>query len=273
MKMRKKKIVSFSGGKDSTAMLHLMLELGEQIDEVLFFDTGWEFPQMYDHLDLVEQKTGIKIVRLKPEKPFKYWMFERPIKSRIDRPEHKIKKGDIHRIGNGWPSATRRWCTRIKVNAINDHVKQYRNDGLTMCIGFAADEAERGDTVSQKQKFYDRRFPLIENNMDEADALRYCKGLGYSWGGLYEIFSRVSCYCCPLQSLDELRKLREHLPELWQQMLEWDSMRPEHNRGFVKYETVHDLDARFAFEEKLSRIGVPCNLCKRWSTKHKEVLR
>ena len=83
----------------------------------------------------------------------------------------------------------------------------------------------------------------------------------------------MSCYCCPLQPLDELRKLREHLPELWQQMLEWDSMRPEHNKGFVKYETVGDLDRRFAFEDQLKQIGVPANLRKRWSCKHKEVIK
>ena len=57
-------IVSLSGGKDSTAMLHLMLEKGEPFHSVIFFDTGWEFPQMYEHLDLVEKKTGIEIVRL-----------------------------------------------------------------------------------------------------------------------------------------------------------------------------------------------------------------
>ena len=33
-------ILSFSGGKDSTAMLHLMLERGEQIDGVFYCDMG-----------------------------------------------------------------------------------------------------------------------------------------------------------------------------------------------------------------------------------------
>ena len=35
-------VISLSGGKDSTAMLHMMLERGESIHSVLFFDTGWE---------------------------------------------------------------------------------------------------------------------------------------------------------------------------------------------------------------------------------------
>lgn len=36
-------LVSFSGGKDSTAMLLKMLETGMQIDAVLFCDTGLDY--------------------------------------------------------------------------------------------------------------------------------------------------------------------------------------------------------------------------------------
>ena len=43
-------VISLSGGKDSTAMLLMMLERGEPIADIMFFDTGWEFPQMYEHL-------------------------------------------------------------------------------------------------------------------------------------------------------------------------------------------------------------------------------
>ena len=37
-------LVSFSGGKDSTALLLRMLELGMKVDEVLNCDTYMEFP-------------------------------------------------------------------------------------------------------------------------------------------------------------------------------------------------------------------------------------
>ncbi len=46
-----KRIVSFSGGKDSTAMLIMMIEKNMPIDEIIFCDTGMEFPAMYDHID------------------------------------------------------------------------------------------------------------------------------------------------------------------------------------------------------------------------------
>ena len=69
-------VVSFSGGKDSTCMLLMMLGKGMQVDEILFCDTGMEFPEMYEHLDKVEQYIGRKITRLKADKSFEYWMFE-----------------------------------------------------------------------------------------------------------------------------------------------------------------------------------------------------
>ena len=46
--------VSLSGGKDSTAMLLMMLERGMPIDAVLYPDSGMEFPEMYDHLSKVD---------------------------------------------------------------------------------------------------------------------------------------------------------------------------------------------------------------------------
>jgi 3'-phosphoadenosine 5'-phosphosulfate sulfotransferase (PAPS reductase)/FAD synthetase len=51
-------IVSFSGGKDSTAMLLMMLEKNMPIDEIIFCDTGKEFPQMYEHIEKVQKYVG-----------------------------------------------------------------------------------------------------------------------------------------------------------------------------------------------------------------------
>ena len=51
-------IVQFSGGKDSTAMLLMMLEKNMPIDEIIFCDTGKEFPQMYEHIEKVQKYIG-----------------------------------------------------------------------------------------------------------------------------------------------------------------------------------------------------------------------
>lgn len=225
-------IVSFSGGKDSTAMLLMMIEKGMQIDEIRAFDTGWEFPQMYEHWAKVEDYIGRKINVIHPKKSFRFWMFEHGVIARGGP-----LKGQVHRIGYGWPSHGRWWCTREKQGALNRASR-----GTVMYVGIAADEEHR----IKKGKIY----PLIEWGITEAAALKYCMDRGFDWGGLYSHFDRVSCFCCPLQPLDDLRTLRRHFPELWHQMLDWEKDIPYYpnSRGF-RDKSVAELDARFAKEE------------------------
>lgn len=214
-------IVSLSGGKDSTAMLLMMLERKEPIHSIVFCDTGWEFRGILAHIEKLERNVGRKIIKVNPQKPFEYWMFERQLKDRK---------------GYGWPSPIRRWCTREKFNAINSYVKTVPSSIL--CIGYAADESDRQSKEIIKRRKY-LRFPLIEWGITEEEALNYCLYKGYDWDGLYDIFRRVSCFCCPLQRVSELRKLRKHFPNLWKRMLDMDS-RIEKNGGFKEYKTIHD---------------------------------
>lgn len=223
-------------------MLHLMLERGEPVHSAVWFDTGWEFPGMAEHIDLVERKTGVKVVRLRPEPGFEHWMLTHPVKARSGP-----RKGQVHRIGYGWPHATRRWCTRIKVAALDRYQRSVENS--VACVGLAADEGHRAVRRNFARKKIPVRFPLIEAGMTEAQALELCHKLGYTWGGLYSVFRRVSCFCCPLQSLSELRKLRVHFPALWARMQDLDARQPAHNQGFHHYASILELDRRFAAEE------------------------
>ena len=94
-------IVSFSGGKDSTCMLLMMLDKGMPVDDIVFADTGKEFPAMYAHIDRVEEYIGRKITRLKAERGFDYWFGEHV----------KTKGKKAGNIGYGWPDMMSRWCT------------------------------------------------------------------------------------------------------------------------------------------------------------------
>ena len=249
-------VVSFSGGKDSTAMLLRLLEEGMMVDEITFFDTGWEFPQLLDHVhrvdDYIQKHFGRRIVVLHPEKSFNYWMFERPVIAKKG-PD----KGKVHRIGNGWPSPSRRWCTGQKVRGLIKYAKSRFGKNFYQYVGYAADEVKRtgcGTACAGEEKGESQRlYPLIfEWDMDEKDCLQYCYNKGFDWGGLYQIFNRVSCFCCPLQRVGELRNVRRHFPELWSKMLKWDAAIPV-NRGFFDYRTVRHMDQRFAREESMLR--------------------
>ena len=232
-------VVSLSGGKDSTAMLLRMLEEGWPVDLILFCDTGLEFEAMYHHIDKLERYIGLPITRLKSEKTFEYYFLEHSPKRK--NPELADKKGF------SWAGPRNRWCTAIlKTRLIDRYLKKLEKDyEIIQYIGIAADEPQR---------VRDLCYPLVEWGMTEADCLDYCKDRGFDWDGLYDIFARVSCWCCPLQSYDELRKLRRHFPEKWAQLREWDR---QTWRTFVKHYSVEQLERRFAFEDDCLAKGQP----------------
>ena len=237
-------VVSLSGGKDSTAMLLRMLEENMPVDVVLFCDTGLEFPQLYEHIRKVEKNTGIKVTTVRSEYTFEYLFSEKPIKR---------KKPDLQdRLGYSWAGPLMRWCTNLLKNVPREkYLRELRQKyNVVEYIGIAADEQER---ITHKcNSRANVRLPLVEWGMSESDCLAYCRERGYDWGGLYDIFDRVSCWCCPLQSLDELRKLYRNFPDLWAKLKEWDN---KTWRTFKQGHSVEKLQKRFDFEEKWLKAG------------------
>lgn len=123
--------VSLSGGKDSTAMLILMVEKGMPIDAVLTADTGMEFPEMYKHLKKVDrylyQHRGIHITYLCHPKGFEYMMFNDP-KKRASTIETRKKLG-VPLYGNGWPGLRVRWCTgQLKTHLIEKEINRLKGN-------------------------------------------------------------------------------------------------------------------------------------------------
>lgn len=242
--------VSLSGGKDSTAMLLLMIEKGMPIDLVLSADTGMEFPEMYDHLEKVDEhlhrERGVHITTLRHPMGFEYCMFDEP-KMKKSSLENRAKLGVVP-YGNGWPGIKVRWCTgQLKTHLINKEVNRLKKERNALhYVGIAADEAKRckGEV-----------YPLVEWGITEAQALQICYDRGFDFGGLYEIYNRASCWCCPFQRIGELRKLRKHHPELWARLMDMDqralAQYGDNPLGRFKQNwTVAQLDARFAAEEK-----------------------
>lgn len=225
-----KHIVQFSGGKDSTCMLLMMLERDMPVDEIIFCDTGKEFPAMYRHIAKVEQYIGRKITVLKPENSFDYY-FADHIKT---KGKNKGKKG------YGWARKWVRWCTRVlKQKPTKKYLKKYSE--YIQYIGIAADEPKRHKSMPKNTV-----HPLFDWSVTEKQALQYCYDRGFDWSGLYEHFRRVSCWCCPLQRLSELRMLRKYYPELWQELIDMDS-RVEYK--FKPDYSVEQLERRFALED------------------------
>ena len=220
-----KHIVSFSGGKDSTAMLLMMLEKKMQVDEIIFCDTGMEFPQMYEHIKKVEQYIGRPITILRADKSFEYYMFE-----------HEKTRGKTKGLkGYGWPTMFVRWCTlKFKTQLLK---RYYEKQEITEYIGIAVDEPAR---------IKEKNYPLVDWEVTEAEALKYCYEKGFDWGGLYKDFRRVSCWCCPFKGIDELRVLYHKYPVLWETLKDMDKR--SYNQ-FRETRSVKSLERLFAMED------------------------
>ncbi len=228
-----KHIVSFSGGKDSTAMLLMMIEKGMQIDEIIFLDTGVEFPEMYKHIEKVETYIDKKITKLKAENSYEFMMFD-----------YEKKKGkNKGQKGYSWADFRNRWCTQyLKKQVMNRYLKEkYKNIEIIEYHGIAADETKR--LVKNREK--NIKYPLAEWGIIEKEALEYCYNKGFDWDGLYKKFDRVSCWCCPLKNLKELKVLYKEYPELWKKLKEWDS---KTYRKFRADYSILDLERKFEKE-------------------------
>lgn len=163
-----KTTLSLSGGKDSTFLLLELIRRGTPPDECVFFDTGWEFPQMYRHMDRLRalcEENGIEFTVLHPAKSFDYLMFEKPVRE---------KTGGTH-CGYSWCGARGiRWGTTEKTKALDQH-----NKGNIVLIGIAADEPDR----LIKERAPGKTFPLAEWGITEAECLAGCYAAGYDWEG------------------------------------------------------------------------------------------
>lgn len=78
--------------------------------------------------------------------------------------------------------------------------------------------------------------------MSENDCLNYCYNKGLTWGGLYEKFDRVSCWCCPLKNLKELRVIYKEYPNYWCKLKEMD--KKTYRKFRVDY-SVQELEEKF----------------------------
>lgn len=248
-------VVSFSGGKDSTAMLLRMIEEGYPVDIILYCHIrGLEFPEMEDHIKKVEDYIGRKITVLESKKDFMYYATKQ---TRVIKSEKTpgFQVGDIAK-GYGYPTVKARWCTKhLKTEVIDKYLKNLKKDyDIIQYVGIASDETHRER---------DLNYPLIDWGMTEKDCLEYCYSRGFDWGGLYDIWDRVSCWCCPLQSLGDLRKLREKRPLLWERLREMDKTIYEackdqgHGKRLnFKFDTSFtDIDRRFDVEDEFISRG------------------
>lgn len=240
-----KHIYSISGGQDSTAMTVRALELGHQVDYIIFCDTGNEFPQMYKYLaDLNEwllKKYNIGITRLSSKDNLE------TLCSPFKRGEHK---GTIR----GLPySSSMSFCTReLKKNVAKRFAKEvFKNEcyGVFMNIGYVSHERNRMHEANEV--YIVNEYPLIDCTWNEDHVTNFLKQMGI-YNHLYDYFTRTGCMFCPKQNLASWKALYVNFPQQYKIAQSWEQKAKEQNAHIKTFRSDYSLtDLAFRFEREL----------------------
>jgi len=237
------RIVNLSGGKDSTAMLLLMIEKGERIDRVINVDMGVEFPEIQKHIEKLREY--IKPLNLETYKiDFKYYLARAPVEV----------GNEIRFCGLGWPRWKARWCTGIKIATLQyaamggknpEKIISNRRPDIRILphVGIAADE--------KRKTLQHIRYPLIEWGVTSETALKICYERGFTFDGYYEQFRRSSCFCCPFTGSAELYKIYLNRPEIWMKIRNLDKI--AHN-NFTRKRSLSNIEMIFAGGGNIPRV-------------------
>ncbi|MGD9159637.1 MAG: phosphoadenosine phosphosulfate reductase family protein [Desulfobacteraceae bacterium] len=206
-------IVSFSGGKDSTAMLLRMVEKGVAIDKIIFCDTTLEFPEIYDYLEKIQNYLGRKIEILKPSKSWDDWFYG------------KITRGKLKGRRRGFPYVCSPcWWNREAKYLLLDRAHKALGRENTVFVGIAKDEEYRTYKKQYRKPDINYRFPLVEWGVFEKECYEYLekKGLKHPLSDC----KRTGCWLCPKQSKSSLLFLMREYPQLWIKLKKYETDSP-----------------------------------------------
>ena len=194
-----KYIVSFSGGKDSTALLlYAIHKYGKENIKVVFADTGAEFPETFEYLSYIEKKLGIEIGIAKNRK----WDFFSYSRSRCKMPDSK-----------------NRFCTQLlKLDPLSVWITANANRKTDIILtGERRQESKRRSVY--EETYYNKKMrmngirPLLDYTTKFIfDEIRKAGLLPHP---VYDIWDRLGCYCCVFNTVDEWRQLEKHHSSLF----------------------------------------------------------
>ncbi len=244
-------IISWSGGKDSTATVILFHEHREEILKkgdtvtILFSEVMFDLKH-----NISGHNPDIIAFIYRAKKVFEEWGFNveilRSDKDFLDIFHHRLSRSpDPSRIGLKYGFVLSRLCSvkrDLKLKPIDKWLKQHPED-IQQYIGIATDEPRRLRAL-EKQGLISL---LAKYGMTERDAMELCKKYDLlSPQYLMEGQVRDGCWFCPNAKLCEHKAIKERYPEAWEKYV---SLENEPGLAFPKWsvftkETLHERDAR-----------------------------
>lgn len=199
-------IIQFSGGKDSMAMLGLVMETGAQF-VCAYMATGLEFPGVLQFVRSTCQKLGVKLIVSNP-KMHKGNLFQR-----------------LEENGGHFPRLGVTWCCRdLKIRPQKKLLKKLygRNTTLFKLEGIRMAESSRRRVIYKAYSGFPVRpdaehkgsfevFPII--NWTDTDVENYIGIAGLPTLGHYNEFGVSGCSLCPFYQPSIYYRILTKLPD------------------------------------------------------------
>lgn len=230
-------IISWSGGKDSTATVTLAHEMGIEIDliimSVVWFDKArgiyGDNPEhikwCLEYAKPIFESWGYKVVIVSSEKDYLSHFNYIVTRSKVESRNGKKR---------GWLIGGLCKMNGEKVNPIRKYIKSLGE--CVQYIGIAIDESER-----LKRLHNTGNISLLEQcNYTEQDAYNKC--LEYNLlSPTYQTEKRGGCWFCPNQSIKGFADLKKNHPELWNELVELDKDKNKISDGFKYGKTFQEV--------------------------------
>lgn len=258
-------VVSFSGGKDSLAVLLLALDrVPRDRLRVLFIDTGNEHASTYAYLDELESDLGIVIERRSAD--FKDDFAARRMRIARDERKGRDSKGrrvrwsnrskrralavlqptgnpflDMCLLQGTFPSNRSRFCTKYLKRDVSASLLLDLLEDKTPVVVWQgtkrADSDKRANILKSQRHSRQIRFfrPVVD--WTDAEVFEFINKRGTKLNPLYGSgFSRVSCAPCIYSRKAEITMLANTHPEVIARLREWESLISDASRfGFASF--------------------------------------
>lgn len=234
------KVLSLGAGVQSS-VLALMAEFGEygieKPDFAIFADTGWEPPNVYKHLDWLEEQLSYPVHRVQVSN------IRDDLLGGVGVDGHKFVGIPAHTINpDGKTGILRRECTgHYKIDPIHAFIREQlglegkshvpKEISVEMWLGISRDEALRAKP--NRRDWVTHRFPLLEQDFSRAQLMQWFKGR-YPGREL----PRSACIGCPYHSDSAWKDLKDSDPDSFAQAVELDEAlrHSPQTRGAIKGE-------------------------------------
>ncbi len=246
MTAEKIRILSWSGGKDSTATIILAHEFGIPIDLIIiclvwfdkergiYGDSLKKLEWVFNYAKPLFESWGYAVKIVTSDKDYLHYFYK--VRQKSDKHPENIGKYYGFVMGGA--------CVmqEEKVAPIRRYIREnYRRKKIPYeeIVGICADEPDRIERMNNRKN---QRSILVENGITQAEALRICKEhnlLSPTYGSKRK---RDGCWFCPNQHIEELAELKTDRPDLWAELKMLSTVENTVARGFKYGETFGEIE-------------------------------